>query len=77
MISGLPVTRCEGWLASESPQLIALRHAGYTGAHLKSYRDEPGPLEIIEDNRKTLVKYFKGIRICFSKKVTHAAAHLK
>ncbi|GAB0203436.1 hypothetical protein GRJ2_002809200 [Grus japonensis] len=69
--------RLEGWSASEGPQPVALRRAGYTGAHLKSYREEPGAPEVIGANRETLVKYLKGIKGCSSKKVTWPTAQLK
>ncbi|KAK4830595.1 hypothetical protein QYF61_012021 [Mycteria americana] len=69
--------RLEGWGASEDPQPVALRHAGYTGAHLKSYGDEPGAPEAVGVNRGTLVKYLKGIKGCSSKKVTRPTAQLK
>lgn len=32
--------------ASKGPQLLALRHAGYTAAHWKSYGDEPRPPKV-------------------------------
>jgi len=38
---------------------VAVRHAGYTAAHLKSYRDEQGNPEIIGANREMPVKYLK------------------
>ena len=69
--------RLEGQGASEGPQPVALRCAGYTGAHLKSYGDEPGAPEVIGANRETLVKYLKGIKVCSSKKVTWPTAQLK
>ncbi|PKU40814.1 egf-like repeat and discoidin i-like domain-containing protein 3 [Limosa lapponica baueri] len=47
----------------EGPQSVALRRAGYTAAHFKSYRDEPGSPEVIETNRETTVKYPKGIKL--------------
>jgi len=47
--------------ASKGPQPGAPRCAGYTGAHLKSYEDEPGAPEIVGANRKTPVKYLRGI----------------
>ncbi|KAK4819205.1 hypothetical protein QYF61_026821 [Mycteria americana] len=53
------------------------RRAGYTGAHLKSYGDEPGAPEVIGANRETPVKYLKGIKGCSSKKVTWPTAQLK
>lgn len=37
----------EGWDASERPELVAPRHTGCAGAHLKSCRDEPGDCEAI------------------------------
>jgi len=37
--------RLEGWGDNKGPQPVALRHAGYTAAHLKSYGDEPGAPE--------------------------------
>ena len=69
--------RLEGRGASEGPQPVALRHVGYTGAHLKSYGDEPGAPEVIGANRETAVKYLKGIKVCSSKKVTQPTAQLK
>lgn len=45
------IPRLEGWAVSMVPQPVALRLAGYTGAHLKSYRDEPGSPELIEVKR--------------------------
>jgi len=39
--------RLEGQGASKDPQPVALRSAGYTEAHLKSYRDEPRAPEVI------------------------------
>jgi len=54
--------RLEGWVASKGPQPVALGHAGYTAAHLKSYGDEPGAPEVTEANRETPVKYLKGIK---------------
>ena len=65
--------RLEGRGASEGPQPVALRLAGYTGAH----RDEPGAPEVIGANRETPVKYLKGIKVCSSKKVTRLTAQLK
>ena len=62
--------RSEGQGASKSSQPVAQRHAGYTAAHLKSDRDEPGASEVKGANRETLVKYLKGIKRCSSKKVT-------
>ena len=47
------------------------------GAHLKSYREEPGAPEVIGANRETPVKYLKGIKGCSSKKVTRPTAQLK
>jgi len=38
--------RLKGQAASEGPQLNALRLAGYSGAQLKSYREEPGAPEV-------------------------------
>ncbi|GAB0182504.1 cAMP-dependent protein kinase inhibitor alpha [Grus japonensis] len=69
--------RLEGWATSKGPQPVALKLAGYTGAHLKIYRDEPGAPELTEANRETLVKYLKGIKVCSSKKVTWPTAQLK
>ncbi|KAK4826217.1 hypothetical protein QYF61_006161 [Mycteria americana] len=69
--------RLEGWGASEGPQPVARRLAGYTAAHLKSYGDEPGPPEVIGSNRETPVKYLKRIKGCSSKKVTWLTAQLK
>ncbi|OPJ66568.1 hypothetical protein AV530_016604 [Patagioenas fasciata monilis] len=69
--------RTEGWNASENPQLVTLTHVGLTRPHLKSYGDEPGTPEVIEDNRKTLVKYFKGIKMCSSNKVTQPTDQLE
>jgi len=59
--------RSEGQDASEGPQPIVLRHAGYTVAHLKSYRYEPGAPGVVEANRETPVKYLKGIKGCSCK----------
>ena len=69
--------RLEGWSYSEGRQLVALRSAGYTAAHLKSYGDEPGAPEVIGANRETPVKYLKGMKGCSSKKVTRLTAQLK
>ena len=69
--------RLEGQGASKGPQPVALRRAGYTGAHLKSYREEPGAPEVIGANRETPVKYLRGIKVCSCKKVTRPAAQLK
>lgn len=44
--------RLEGWGASDSAQPVVLRLSGYTGAHLKSYGDEQGALEVIRANRE-------------------------
>jgi len=41
----------EGQGTGEGPQSVALRHAGYTAAHLKSYGDEPAAPEVIGSNR--------------------------
>jgi len=54
---------CQGWGASEGPQPVGSRRAGYTAAHLKSYGEEPGAPEVIGANRETPVKHLKGIRI--------------
>jgi len=59
------------------PQPVALRCAGYTRAHLKSYGDEPGAPEVIGANVETPVKYLKGIKGCSSKTVTRPTAWLK
>ena len=56
---------------------MALRCAGYTGAHLKSYRDEAGAPEVIGGSRETPVQYLRGIQVCSSKKVTRPTAQLK
>ena len=69
--------RSEGQDASEGPQPIVLRHAGYTVAHLKSYRYEPGAPGVVEANRETPVKYLKGIYGYSSKKVAQPTAQLK
>ena len=69
--------RLEGRDASTGPQPVALRCAGYTEAHLKSYSQEPGAPEVIRANRETLVTYLKGIKGCSSKKVTWPTAQLK
>ena len=69
--------RLEGWDTSKGAQLVALRRAGYTAAHLKSYGDEPGCPEVTGANRETAVKYLKGIKGCSSKKVTRPTAQLK
>jgi len=66
--------RIEGGGANEGPQPLALRSAGYTAAHLKSYGDEPGFPEVIGTNEETPVKYFKGTKGCYSKKVTRPTA---
>lgn len=52
---------------------LALRCAGYTAAHFKSYGDEPGGPVVIGANRETPMKYLKGIKQCSSKKVTQLA----
>jgi len=41
---------------SEGPQPSALRHTGYTAAHLRSYGDETGAPEAIGSNRETPIK---------------------
>ena len=69
--------RLEGQSASQGPHPVALRHAGYTEACLKSYGNEPESLEVIEANRETPVKYLKEIKVCSSKKVTWPTAQLK
>ncbi|KAK4825362.1 hypothetical protein QYF61_026881 [Mycteria americana] len=70
--------RLEGQGASEGPQSVALRRAGYTAAHLKSYGDlTSGAPEVTGANRETPVKYLKGIKGCSSKKVTRPTAQLK
>ena len=69
--------RLEGQGVREGPQPVVLRCAGYTAAHLKSYRDETGAPEVIGANRETPVKYLKGIKGCSSKKVTRTTAQLK
>ena len=69
--------RLEGWDATKGPQPVDLRCAGCTGAHLKSYRYEPGAPEVTGPNRKTPVKYLKGIKGCSFKKVTRATDQLK
>ena len=69
--------RLEGWGASKGHQPVVLRLAGYTGAHLKSYRDEPGAPEVVGANRETPGKCLKGIKGCSSKKVTWPTAQLK
>ncbi|GAB0204837.1 hypothetical protein GRJ2_002949300 [Grus japonensis] len=63
--------------ASEGPQPVAQRHAGYTAAHLKSYRDKPGASEVIGANRETLVKYIKGIPATPASKSASSGAQLK
>jgi len=60
--------RLEGWGAGKGPQPIALRHAGYTAAHLKSYIDEPGASEAVGAKRETPVKYLKRIKDCSLKR---------
>lgn len=52
--------RLVGYSASEPIQPIALRHAGYTVAHLKSYRGAP---DLREANWETLVRYLKGDKV--------------
>jgi len=69
--------RFEGQGASEGPQSVALRHAGYTAAHLRSYGDEPGAPELVKVNRETPVKYLKGIKGRSSKKLTWLTAQMK
>jgi len=69
--------RLEGQGASKDPQPVALKHAGYTAAHLKSSGNEPGAAEVIRANRKTPVKHVKGIMGCSFKKVTWLTAQLK
>ena len=69
--------RFEGWGASKGPQPVTLRRAGYTGAHLKSYGDEPGAPEVVGAKRETPGKYLKGIKGCSSKKVTQPTAQPK
>jgi len=64
------MTKLEGCSVSKGPQSISLRHAGYTGAQLKSYEGEPGPPEVIGTDREKTVKYHTGIKECSSKKVT-------
>ncbi|GAB0190818.1 nucleoside diphosphate kinase 6 [Grus japonensis] len=44
--------RLDGQGVSEGPQPVAWRHAGYTAAHLKSYGDEPGASEVIEESMR-------------------------
>ena len=56
---------------------MALRCAGYTGAHLNSYRDEARAPEVIGGSRETPVQYLRGIQVCSSKKVTRPTAQLK
>ena len=69
--------RLEGHGASEDPQCVALRHAGYTAAHLKFYEDESGAPEVTGANREIPVIYLKGIKGCSSKKVTQLSAQPK
>ena len=69
--------RLVGQGASEDPQPVALRRAGYIGAHLESYGDEPGAPEVIGASRETPVQYLKGVQVCSSKKVTRPTAQLK
>ena len=64
----------EGPGAIKGPQLVALRHVGYTGARSKSYGDEPGAAEVTGANRGTSVKYLKRIKECSSKQVTQLTA---
>jgi len=66
----------EGWGASEGPQPVALRCAGYAGAHFKSSGDEPGVPEVIGANMETQGEYLKGTEGCSSKKVTWPTAQL-
>jgi len=63
--------------ASKAPQPVALRCVVYTGAHLKSYGDEPGAPEVIGVNRETPVKYLKRTEVFSSKKLTQPTAQMK
>lgn len=62
--------RFQGWGASEEHQPVSLRYTGYTGAHVKSYGNEPGAPEVIRPNREIPVNCLKGIKGCFSREVT-------
>lgn len=53
--------------AKENLQLVAPRHVGHTGAHLKSHGDAEGAPEVISANRETPVKCSKGIKRYSSK----------
>jgi len=66
--------RLEGQVASEGPQPGALRPAGYTGAYMKSYGEEPKAPELIWANSETLVKYLRGNKGCSCKKMTWLTA---
>ena len=70
-------SRLEGQGASKGLHPVALRHAGYTGAHLKSYRDQPRAPEVIGATREILVICLRGINGCSSKQVTQLKAQLK
>ncbi|OPJ81218.1 hypothetical protein AV530_017088 [Patagioenas fasciata monilis] len=69
--------RIEGQGASEDPQLVALRDVVLIGTYLKSYGNKAEAPEIIEANRETPVKYFKGSKSCTSKNVMWPTAQLK
>jgi len=69
--------RLEAWAASKGSQPSALRCAGCTAAHLKSYGGEPGAPEVIGANRETPVKLLKGIKGCSCEEVTWPTAQLK
>lgn len=56
---------------------LALTCAGYTAAYLKSYRGEPRGPEVMGANRKTPVKYLKGIKQFSCEKVTELTVHLR
>jgi len=67
----------EGRGASEGPQPVALRRAGYTAAHLRCCEDEPEAPEVTGATRETPVKSLRGIKGCSSEKVTQPTAQLK
>lgn len=56
-------------------QLVAMRHVGHTRKDLQSSVDKPAAPEVIEANQKIPVKYFRGIKVCSSKKVTGPTAY--
>jgi len=69
--------KLEGRDKSKIPQPVALRCANYTALHWKSYRYEPGALEVIGANRETPEKYLKGMKGVSFKKVSRLAVQLK